>query len=206
MKGHKKEWASWRWECQSIVWMIILMSRLSPFLLNILMEDVLLPQLCSWCFCVSNSISLWILQPLNQQILSTFHEWFGQTQTYNPLPFCMVLTVPTAPTIQVESFWVDNFKFASILIVPPKFLFGLDFVTRDLKFNCSIFLNNFPLLCCGDNDAFCLVQSKTDSSSDSLFVIGSSCSYSFSLSSLYPYNPSSLLKQKLDKSRLFNPY
>ncbi len=87
MKGHKKQWASWQWECQSIIWMIILVSRLSPFLLNILMEDVLVPQLCSWCFRVSNSISLWILQPLNWQILSTFQEWFGQTQTYNPLPF-----------------------------------------------------------------------------------------------------------------------
>ncbi len=69
------------------MWMIMLVSRLCPFLLKILMEDVLVPQLCSWCFRVSNSISLWILQPLNWQILSTFQEWFGQTQTCNPLPF-----------------------------------------------------------------------------------------------------------------------
>jgi hypothetical protein len=55
----------------------------------------------------------------------------------------MVLAVPTAPNllgleyaIEVESFYVDNFKFASILKVPAKFLFGLEFATQDLKFNC----------------------------------------------------------------------
>ncbi len=69
------------------MWMTMLASRLCPFLLKILMEDVLVPQLCSWCFRVSNSISLWILQPQKRQILSTFKELFGQIQTYNQLPF-----------------------------------------------------------------------------------------------------------------------
>ncbi len=82
-----------------------------------------------------------------------------------PVAYCKVLTVPTAP-IFLGLEWA-NVKFASILTVPPKFLFGLDFVTQDLKFNCSILLNTFPLLCCGDNDAFCMLKSKTDSSSDS---------------------------------------
>jgi hypothetical protein len=60
-----------------------------------------------------------------------------------PVAFCMVLTVPTAPillglekAIKVESFQVDDFKFASVLTVPPKFLFGLEFATGDLKLNC----------------------------------------------------------------------
>ncbi len=130
-----------------------------------------------------------------------------------PVTFCMVMTVPTAPillglewVIEVESFWVDDFKLASILTEPPKFLFGLDFVTRDLKFNWSIFLNTFPLLFCGDNDAFCVLKSKTGSSSDSLSVIGSSCSFLFSWFSSYPYNTSWLVKQELDISCLFNPY
>jgi hypothetical protein len=60
-----------------------------------------------------------------------------------PVAFCMVLTVPNAPnllgleeSIEVESFQVDDFKCASILTVPAKFLFGLEFATQDLKFNC----------------------------------------------------------------------
>ncbi len=65
----------------------MLASRLCPFLLKISMEDALVPQLCSWCFQVSNSTSLWILQPRSQKILSTFQEWFGQIQIYNQLPF-----------------------------------------------------------------------------------------------------------------------
>jgi hypothetical protein len=31
---------------------------------------------------------------------------------------------------------VDDFKFASILTGPAKFLIGLEFATQDLKFNC----------------------------------------------------------------------
>ncbi len=59
-----------------------------------------------------------------------------------PVAFCTVLTVLTAlillgleKAIEVESFWVDDFKFASILTVPANFLFGLEFATQELKFN-----------------------------------------------------------------------
>ncbi len=186
--------------------MIILVSRLFPFLLKLSMEDVLKPQLCSWCFWVSNFISLWTLQPLNWQILSTFQEWFGQTQTYNQLPFTWYwqCLLPWSSLVLNEQSKLSLFELMiSNLHQYWEYLPSSSLVlTLLLKISSSTDQYSF----CGDNDAFCMLKSENESSSDSFYVIGSSSSFLFSWSSSYPYNASLLVKQELDKSCLFNPY